>query len=865
MTQDNVKKSELTDEELQQLVAETDTGGRRPSGLSAKIVMYVAMAWSLFQLWIASPLPFSLGVFVLNDTQSRSIHLAFALFLGYLLFPPLSSSPRTRIPVQDWILALLSSFCAAYIFLFYAEIAQRPGQPTTLDLVVACAGLVLLLEGTRRIVGLPMAILASIFLAYVFLGPYMPDVIAHKGASFGKGMSHQWLTTEGVFGVALGVSSGFVFLFVLFGALLDTGGAGNYFIKSALSFLGHLRGGPAMASVVSSGLTGMISGSSIANVVTVGTFTIPLMKRVGYKAPTAAAVCTAASVDGQIMPPVMGAAAFLMVEYVGIPYAQVIKHAALPAIMSYIALLYIVYLEACKADIRGIPRADNIPPLKSRIVNTLMTLCGIVILANVIYYGLGWIKGVAGEASLLIIGVLMLGSYIGLIKYQSGYPELKLDDPNSPVLKCPQTGPTIKSGLHFILPVVVLVWNLMVEELSPALSAFWATVFLMFILVTQRPMNAWFRGDRNVQEKLQQGFGDLKTGLVAGARNMIGVGIATSTAGIIVGTVTLTGIGLVLAEVVEMLSAGNLLAMLFLVAMASLILGMGVPTTANYIIVSSLMAPVVVELGAQHGLVVPLIAVHMFVFYFGIMADVTPPVGLAAYAAAGIAKSPPLLTGFVAFWYSIRTGILPFMFIFNTQLLMIGVDSIPSFLLTVVSATVASLLFVAASQNWFLTRCKWYEVILLLVLTFSFFRPNFWMDMIYPPYTKVASTQLVQIIEKAPADEQLRVWIEGEDNNGKLVKKGMLLPLGAAGSTTERLERFGLRLMPSGERFDVMSVKFRSKAEKAGFKQGQIITDIELENKRPAPEWMFIPALAVLFGLMWVQRRRLAKEPVLTS
>ena len=865
MTQDNVKKSELTDEELQQMVAETDTGGRRPSGLSAKIVMYVAMAWSLFQLWIASPLPFSLGVFVLNDTQSRSIHLAFALFLGYLLFPPLSSSPRTRIPVQDWILALLSSFCAAYIFLFYAEIAQRPGQPTTLDLVVACAGLVLLLEGTRRIVGLPMAILASIFLAYVFLGPYMPDVIAHKGASFGKGMSHQWLTTEGVFGVALGVSSGFVFLFVLFGALLDTGGAGNYFIKSALSFLGHLRGGPAMASVVSSGLTGMISGSSIANVVTVGTFTIPLMKRVGYKAPTAAAVCTAASVDGQIMPPVMGAAAFLMVEYVGIPYAQVIKHAALPAIMSYIALLYIVYLEACKADIRGIPRADNIPPLKSRIVNTLMTLCGIVILANVIYYGLGWIKGVAGEASLLIIGVLMLGSYIGLIKYQSGYPELKLDDPNSPVLKCPQTGPTIKSGLHFILPVVVLVWNLMVEELSPALSAFWATVFLMFILVTQRPMNAWFRGDRNVQEKLQQGFGDLKTGLVAGARNMIGVGIATSTAGIIVGTVTLTGIGLVLAEVVEMLSAGNLLAMLFLVAMASLILGMGVPTTANYIIVSSLMAPVVVELGAQHGLVVPLIAVHMFVFYFGIMADVTPPVGLAAYAAAGIAKSPPLLTGFVAFWYSIRTGILPFMFIFNTQLLMIGVDSIPSFLLTVVSATVASLLFVAASQNWFLTRCKWYEVILLLVLTFSFFRPNFWMDMIYPPYTKVASTQLVQIIEKAPADEQLRVWIEGEDNNGKLVKKGMLLPLGAAGSTTERLERFGLRLMPSGERFDVMSVKFRSKAEKAGFKQGQIITDIELENKRPAPEWMFIPALAVLFGLMWVQRRRLAKEPVLTS
>jgi len=858
LNQDEVKKSELTDDELLQLVAESDTGGRKPTGLTAKIVMYVAMAWSLFQLWIASPLPFSLGVFVLNDTQSRSIHLTFALFLGYLLFPALKSSPRDRIPVQDWLLAAVSAFCAAYIFIFYVELSGRPGQPTTLDLVVAFAGLTLLLEGTRRIVGLPMAILASIFLAYVFLGPYMPDVIAHKGASFAKGMSHQWLTTEGVFGVALGVSSGFVFLFVLFGSLLDTGGAGNYFIKTALSFLGHLRGGPAMASVVASGLTGMISGSSIANVVTVGTFTIPLMKRVGYKATTAGAVCTAASVDGQIMPPVMGAAAFLMVEYVGIPYTQVIKHAALPAIMSYIALLYIVYLEACKSDIRGIPRADNIPPMKARVINILMTICGIIILSNVIYYGLGWIKDVAGNASLFIIGVLMLVSYVGLIKYESNYPELKLDDPNSPVLKCPETGPTIKSGLHFILPVVVLIWNLMVEELSPALSAFWATVFLMFILVTQRPLNAWFRKERDIGAYLSQGFGDLKTGLVAGARNMIGVGIATSTAGIIVGTVTLTGIGLVLAEVVELLSAGNLLVMLFMVAFASLILGMGVPTTANYIIVSSLMAPVVVELGAQNGLIVPLIAIHMFVFYFGIMADVTPPVGLAAYAAAGIARSPPLETGFVAFWYSIRTGILPFMFIFNTQLLMIGVDNVFEFLLVVASATVASLVFVAASQHWFITRSKWYETVILLLLAFSFFRPNFWMDMIYPPYERIASTELMQIVEKAPANQALRVWVEGEDRNGKLVKKGKPLALGERGTAVQRLENYGVRVIPSGDQFDVVSVRFRSRAEKIGYEQGQKIIAIEMEKNRPAPEWMFIPTMGVLMLIVFLQRRRVA-------
>ena len=672
-------------------------------------------------------------------------------------------------------------------------------------------------------------------------------------------MSHLWLTTEGVFGVALGVSSGFVFLFVLFGALLDTGGAGNYFIKAALSLLGHMRGGPAKAAVVSSGLTGLISGSSIANVVTVGTFTIPLMKRVGYKPHVAGAVETAASVDGQIMPPVMGAAAFLMVEYVGIPYTQIIKHAALPALMSYIALFYIVHLEACKSDIRGIPR-DYIAPLQNRILNMLMTVSGVVVLAAAIYYGLGWIKDLAGEASVFIIAALMLVTYIALMKYESAYPELQLDDPNEPILKCPEAGPTVKSGLHFLLPVAALIWNLMIEELSPALSAFWATMFLVFILVTQRPLSAFFRGYQGLGTYFEHGFSDLKVGLVAGARNMIGVAIATSTAGIIVGTVTLTGIGLVLAEFVELISAGNLFIMLGMVAFASLILGMGVPTTANYIIVSSLMAPVVVELGAQSGLIVPLIAVHMFVFYFGIMADVTPPVGLAAYAAAGIAKADPLVTGFTAFWYSIRTSVLPFMFIYNTQLLLIDIGSIPSFILVVASAIVASLVFVAASQNWFVVRSKWYETIIMLVVAFSLFRPNFWMDMMYPPYNTVTSADLMERVENARDGKRLRVWVEGEDANGDPVRKGMMISLTETGSAAERLDKFGLRLLPMGGQVDVTSVKFRSRAEKAGFRQGQKITDIEVETDRPDPAWTFIPTLGVLGLIYMLQRRRREAE-----
>ena len=861
MSEIDIKKPEMTDDEIRQMVAESDTGGRRPSGLAAKIVMYTALAWSLFQLWIASPLPFAFGVFVLNDTESRAIHLAFAMFLGYMLFPPLKSSPRTRIPVQDWVLGLIGAFCAAYLFLFYTQLAARPGQPTMLDLMVALAGLILLLEVTRRVIGLPMTIMAMLFISYIFFGPYMPDMIAHKGASFTKGMTHLWLSTEGVFGVALGVSSGFVFLYVLFGALLDTGGAGNYFIKSALSLLGHMRGGPAKAAVVASGMTGLISGSSIANVVTVGTFTIPLMKRVGYKPHVAAAVETAASVDGQIMPPVMGAAAFLMVEYVGMPYTQIIKHAALPALMSYIALFYIVHLEACKADIRGIAR-ENMPPLVSRIVAFLMSVAGVLVLANVIYYSLGWIKGVAGSGSIFVISVLMLAAYIALLKYEARFPELHMEDPNSPILKLPEPGPTIKGGLHFLLPVVALIWNLMIEELSPALSAFWATMFLIFILVTQRPLFAWFRGERDgIKAYFEQGFRDLKTGLIAGARNMIGVAIATSTAGIIVGTVTLTGIGLVLSEVVELISAGNLLLMLAMVAVASLILGMGVPTTANYIIVSTLMAPVVAQLASESGLIVPLIAIHLFVFYFGIMADVTPPVGLAAYAAAGIAKTDPMLTGFTAFWYSIRTSVLPFMFIYNTQLILVGITSIPQFIMVVVFAIGASLVFVAASQNWFITRSRWYESAILLLVAFSMFRPNFWMDMIYPPYNKVAPTELMQVIEKAPANEQLRVWIEGEDVNGKMVKRGVLLPLTEPGPAAERLGRFGVQLMPAGDQIDVVSVKFRSKAAKAGFEQGQKIIALEVEADRPSPNWMLLPTLGVLGFIVLLQRRRLVPEP----
>lgn len=842
--------------DVQQLVADNDLGGRSPGPAVGFFLLCVALAWSLFQLWIASPLPFTFGILVFNDTESRAIHLAFAMFLAFLSYPAFKRSPRERVPMTDWIMALVGAFCASYLFLFYREIATRPGNPTQMDIYTAVVGMVLLLEATRRVLGLPMVIVALVFLTYTFGGRYMPDMIVHRGFSLNRAMSHQWLTTEGVFGVALGVSSGFIFLFVLFGSLLDKAGAGNYFIKSAFALLGHMRGGPAKAAVLSSAATGIISGSSIANVVTTGTFTIPLMKRVGYRADQAGAVEVSSSVNGQLMPPVMGAAAFLMVEYVGIPYIEVMKHAFLPAIISYIALLYIVHIEALKANMVGLPRRSQASG-GSRLLGLGLTISGFFVLCGAVYWGVGWIKVVAGDAAVWLIGVALLATYVGLLWFGSRQPELPMDDPDAPVFELPETAPTVKSGLHYLLAVVVLIWCLMVEQMSPGLSAFWATMFIMFVMLTQKPIQAWFRGTGGLVAATKLGAVDLIDGLAAGARNMIGIGVATAAAGIIVGTVSLTGIGLVMTEIVELLSGGNLMLMLFLVAIISLILGMGLPTTANYIVVSTLMAPVVVELGAQSGLIVPLIAVHLFVFYFGLMADVTPPVGLASFAAAAIARADPIKTGITAFLYSMRTAILPFLFIFNTQLLMIGITGPFHFALTVISAIVAMLVFAAATQGYFLVRSRWWETLALLLITFTLFRPGFWWDMVHPPFQEVPAAQIGQLVEAAPAGASKRFWVEGTNSDGKDVRKGVLLPLGEPGTARERLANAGVSTIAQGDELLISNVKFRSVGEKLGIEQGYRIVSAEVVSDRPDKEWLFLPALALLLLVMALQYRRL--------
>ena len=846
--------------DLEQLVASSDTGGRNPTNRTvAKFIAGVAIAWSLFQLWIASPLPFVIGVGIFNDTEARSIHLGFAVFLTFLAYPAFSKSPRDHVPILDWVLAAVGAFCALYIYLFYAQLSLRPGAPIAQDIVVACIGMVLLLVATWRALGPPLMIVAMIFLGYCFGGQSMPGILAWKGASFAAVTDNQWLSTDGVFGIALGVSTGFVFLFVLFGALLDKAGAGNYFIKVAFSLLGHYRGGPAKAAVVASAMTGLISGSSIANVVTTGTFTIPMMKRVGFSSEKAGAVEVASSVNGQIMPPVMGAAAFLMVEYVGISYFEVVKHAFIPALISYIALVYIVHLESMKLGMQGLPRHSEPRPLVQAAMRFALGVILVCVLSFAVYYGLGWLKPVAGDSAAWIVAGLLAVLYIVLAKRCATVPDLEIDDPNSDVVELPDPGPTIRSGLHYLLPVVVLIWCLMVERLSPGLSAFWATVLMIVILVTQRPLFAYFRGESNLGEFVKLGFSELVSGLETGARNMIGIGIATATAGIIVGAVSLTGVGLVLADLVEIISGGNLMLMLGFTAILSLILGMGLPTTANYIVVSSLLAPVIVTLGQQSGLIVPLIAVHLFVFYFGIMADVTPPVGLASFAAAAISGGDPMRTGFVAFFYSMRTAVLPFLFIFNTDMLLIDVTWLGGIGIFIVS-TVAMLLFAASTQGWFIDRNKLWESAALILIAFTLFRPGFWMEEISPSFAKVAPTQLFSSAKEMAAGETIKIRVLGVDDVGKPRSFIALLNLGEGTTGEEKVANAGLGLINNDKKqLMVDDIGFESSAEAAGFDFDQIVEEVFVPQSHLPKQLMYIPAL-LLLGLVWMLQSRRRKS-----
>jgi TRAP transporter 4TM/12TM fusion protein len=845
--------------ELQQLVADADTGGRAAGGIAGKFIFAVAVGWSLFQLWYASPLPFEFGWAILNDTEARSLHLGLGMLLAFLCFP-LVKSQRGSIPIYDWVLAFAGALAGGYFLLFYNQLATRPGIPNLQDVVIATGGIVLLLEATRRAVGMPMTVLAILFLAYIMLGRYLPDVLAHKGASLERMLSHQWLTTEGVFGVALGVSVSFIFVYVLFGALLDRAGAGNYMMQVSFAMLGHLRGGPAKVAVVSSALNGLISGSSVSNVVSGGIFTIPLMAKAGYGGVKAGAIETASSVNGQIMPPVMGAAAFLMVEYVGIPYTDIIKHAFLPAVISYIALFYIVHLEALKLGMQPMAQARQ-RTAQQKTLAWGLGISGSIVVCSAIYFVAQAVQNAFGAVAPWILGGLLIALYIYTVYVAAKCPDLPADiDVDNPVL--PETWPTVKAGLHFVIPIGVLIWCLMIEELSPALSAFWASAVLIGLMATHRPLTAFFRRQGFVAAELRRGVWEVVQGLNDGARNMITIAIATGTAGIIVGAITLTGLGFRMTDFVEVVSMGNVTLMLLFTAFVCLVLGLGVPTTANYILVATLMAPVIVELGAQSGLVIPLIAVHLFVFYFGIMGDITPPVGLATFAAAAISGEDAIQTGIQGAIYALRTVVLPFVFVYNPMLLMIDVRGWLEIVLVVSAATIASCVFAAATLGWFYTRCRWWEVLLLLAATFALFRPDYFMDRMYAPYTEVPAQEIFKVAGELPEDDRLVLVIEGTSVEGDDVRKTVAVQLGKPGEGRKRLAEAGLTVSALGSEVRVSAVKFGSRAKKSGFEQGFKVAAVKVPSDRPSEHWVYIPALALAALVWFLQRRRTPVAPL---
>jgi len=635
-------------EEAKRLAEEEEAGYRHLTGWDKWVIPSIAVVWCLFQLSIAS-------VWLLDTVIIRAVHLGFAMLIAFLSYPTLKKpragfwsflSTRTRIPVFDYVLALIACFASLYIFLDYEGIASRQGAPITRDLVVGIILVIVLLEAARRVVGPGLTVIASAFTGYVFFAEHMPEFMAFKSASMSKYIGKMAMQTEGIYGIPLDVSATIVFLFVLFGTMLERAGGGRFFINLALSMLGRFKGGPAKAAVVGSGLTGMVSGSSIANIVTTGTFTIPLMKKVGYSPTKAAAIEVAASTDGQIAPPIMGAAAFIIAEYLSVSYLDVIKAAAIPAFVSYATLFFIVHVEASKAGLRGLT--------KKEIPNFLRTLRG---------------------------------------------------------------------GLHYLFPIGVLVYELVIPRHSPEMAAFRAIIAMFFIMLLQEPVKRYFN-----KEPIAPGFiQSLKTiveSMAAGGRNMVTVAIATAAAGIIVGVVTM-GIGGIITEVVEFLSGGNIFALVFITALASLILGMGLPTTATYIVMAALTAPIIVEVGGANGFIVPIMAAHLFCFYFGILADDTPPVGLAAYAAAAIAKSPPIPTGIQGFLYDIRTAMIAVMFIFNHDLILHNINSWGLAFLIFTMACIGNFAFASATQGWLTHKNVWYEVPFFLIVAFLMMQPGY--------------------------------------------------------------------------------------------------------------------------------------------
>lgn len=633
---------------------------RQLAGRTAPIIISIlAVGMSVFQLYT--------GFYgELPGAKQLSIHLTFALLLCYLIFSSRKKKMQGKIPWYDLLLALIAGGCALYVFLNYEHVAYSVGRAAWYDLLIGGSLIALILEATRRSVSPMLPIICIIFLIYAYIGPYIPGELAHRGFGVSRIIDHIFMTGEGLWGVPLRVSATFVFLFVLFGAFLEKMGAGEYLIDLSFASMGRFRGGPAKAAVVASGAMGSISGSSIANTVTTGSMTIPLMKKVGFKPHAAGAVEVAASTNGQLMPPIMGAAAFIMAEMIGISYFEVVKAAIIPAILSYTAIFSIVHLEAVKENIRGLTKKETPPLLK-----------------------------------------------------------------------------TLISGIHYLIPLLVLIWLLLVWFWTPTTSAAWAILTAVGVIVLNNLYRHYLSYPRKLKgkEEIVQGSAyeayqrnptnyalrrtvyEIFASLETGAKNMAGIAAACASCGIIIGVVTLTGLGLKMATLISAAAGDSLFLALLFSVFACIILGMGLPTTATYIIMAAMTAPAILHISENMGAGLSIIAVHLFVFYYGIVADDTPPVGLCAYAAAGIAGSDPVKTGLKSFRLDLAAFTLPFMFIYNPKLLMMNTNALElSYILPM--CILGMFCWSVFIQGYWLVKTFLWERFIYLILAFLLVNPS---------------------------------------------------------------------------------------------------------------------------------------------
>ena len=762
---------------------------RKLKNWNLKLVAIIAITWSLFQLWYASPLPFILDFGKIIDVPARSLHLAFGLTLCFLAYPSFKSKRGEPIPIYDYFFAAIGLIATLYIFFSYESWVHRQGILAHLEIfnfkipyevILGSLGIILLLEATRRAIGIPLVTIALIFLLFSIFGQSMPDLISHQGLSITRLVGYHWFGGEAIFGIPISVSVSFIFLFVLFGAILDAAGGGKYFLNLAFALVGKMRGGPAKAAILASGLTGLISGSSVANTVTTGTFTIPIMKKTGLPAVKAGAIEVAASVNGQIMPPIMGAAAFVMAELLGISYFTVITHAILPAIICYVALFYISHLESVKLNIKGLPD-DQIPPL----------------------------------------------------------------------------GKTFLSGIHYLIPIFILIYLLLIERWTAASSVFYSILSLMVIIIVREILSAK-KNNLGPIDGLKLGINEIIAGLEKGAINMITVSIAIATAGIIVGAVSSTGLSNNLIVVVEAIAGDNIVILLALTAFLCIVLGMGLPTTANYLVVAALMSHVVVEVAGASGYAFPLIAVHLYVFYFGLMADVTPPVGLASYAASAISKADPIRTGIQAFWYELRTAILPVVFIFNNELLLIGIENIWHGLMVLATSLLAILIFSSATQGWFVNKLRWYEIIIFIIISLSLFRPDYILDKFYPEYeySQLQLNNLKSINLKTDRDVHIKVTRRTEYGDRYklfIIKKDSF-------SENYSLKDYGINVVDQEGRMTIDTLKWNSLAKKSGIETDDVISEFKIENlDRPnkAIIYPFSLVTFLFFGYLNYRRKKI--------